>query len=242
MEMLESTENPKVRRLIQLLDDKKTRAQEKMVLLEGRKLIEEASHNCTGTIYTTSQESVIPGWQHIIISEKIAKRLSRTEHSENVFAEVPIPPEAEKMDYPLIALDAVSDPGNMGTLLRTACAFGYKGVLLLPGSVDPFNSKVLRSSKGALFKLAYKHVSWKQLEDLAQYLQLRLLGADLRGQAAKEIEGNRFVLILGNEGSGLSEEGKRLTEKISLPMKGDMESLNVSVAGGILMYLLSNHP
>lgn len=242
METLESTDNPKVRRLVQLLDDKKVRAQERRVVLEGRKLIEEVSHHCKGTIYTTSQETIIPGWQQILISEKIAKKLSRTEHSENLFAEVPLPPESEALEYPLIALDAVSDPGNMGTLLRTACAFGYKGVLLLPGCVDPFNPKVLRSSKGALFKLAYQHADWKQIEELAQKKQLRLFGADLQGKAIEKVEGNRFVLILGNEGSGLSQEGKRLSEKVTLPMKGDMESLNVSVAGGILMYLLTNHP
>lgn len=241
MEMLESPENPKVRRLVQLLDDKKTRLEEKKVLLEGRKLIEEASHACKGTIYTTLKETIIPGWQHIIISEKIAKKLSRTERSENIFAEVPLPPESEMLEFPLIALDAVADPGNMGTLLRTACAFGYKGVILLPDSVDPFNPKVLRSSKGALFKLAYKQADWNELKALSQQNQLRLLGADLQGKAAEAIEGNRFVLILGNEGRGLSDEGKKVTEKIALPMKGDMESLNVAVAGGILMYLLTNN-
>lgn len=237
--MIESPDNPKIRHLLKLIEDKKYRQSEKKILLEGLKLIEEVSGTTQGILYATKQVDTIPGWNQNLISEKVAKKLSQTEHSEGIFAEVPLPEETRTLSYPLIAFDAVSDPGNMGTLLRTACAFGFQGALFLPNCVDPFNPKVLRSSKGALFKLKHKQISWNELEDYAKMHHLRLLGADLQGKLAAEIEGNQFVLILGNEGKGLSEHGKRIAEKITLPMQGDMESLNVSVAGGILMYLLS---
>lgn len=237
--ILESPDNPKIRHLVKLIEDKKYRNEEKKLVLEGLKLIEEVSHKTKGVLYTTSEVKTLPDWPITLISEKVAKKLSQTEHSEGIFAEVPLPDETNTLTFPLIAFDAVSDPGNMGTLLRTACAFGFKGALFLPGCVDPFNAKVLRSSKGALFKLSYKHINWNELDYYSKMNNLQLLGADLQGKQASEIQGNQFVLILGNEGKGLSEEGKLITEKITLPMQGDMESLNVSVAGGILMYLLS---
>lgn len=239
MTKIESLDNPKIHHLIRLIEDKKYRQASKSLFLEGSKLIREVSESTTGTIYTTKQELIVPGWTHCLISEKVSKKLSQTEHSEEVFAEVLLPPETKELLFPLIAFDAVSDPGNMGTLLRTACAFGFKGAVFLPGSVDPFNQKVLRSSKGALFKMGYTHLNWSELSTFAENKKLRLLAADLQGQLPSEIQGNRFVLILGNEGSGLSEAGKHSAEKVTLPMKGEMESLNVSVAGGILMYLLS---
>ncbi|KAG0575735.1 hypothetical protein KC19_5G026500 [Ceratodon purpureus] len=183
----------------------------------------------------------------------------------------------------VLVLDGIQDPGNLGTLLRTAAAFAWDGVFMLPGGCDPFNEKALRASRGASFRLPIATGRWKQLQSFADKHKMKLYAADpdqkdtwpssrtehishavgtstettdtldvepesdfkdvvsnendsIRIAAAKEA----LCLILGSEGQGLSENAHRSCERVSIPMPGDFESLNVAVAGGILLYLLKN--
>ncbi|RYR65256.1 hypothetical protein Ahy_A03g011205 isoform A [Arachis hypogaea] len=117
----------------------------------------------------------------------------------------------------------ILDPGNLGTLLRSAVAFRWDGVFLLPGSCDPFNEKALRASRGASFQLPIVSGSWSHLDSLIEEFQMKLLAGH------PEHEG---------EGSGLSEKSLQACELVSIAMAGEYESLNVSVAGGIFLYML----
>ena len=139
----------------------------------------------------------------------------------------------------LVALDGVSDPGNLGTLLRTAIALGWEGVYILENSCDPFNDKALRAAKGATFKLPIAYGSWESLLKIAKANNLEIVASDMDGESPEDLDPNvGKLLIVGNEGLGLSDKAQKHAKRVTIPMSGNMESLNVAVAGGIMMYAL----
>jgi TrmH family RNA methyltransferase len=143
-------------------------------------------------------------------------------------------------DGPLLALDGVQDPGNVGTLVRAAAAFGVREVLALDGTVDPYNPKAVRASAGALFRTTVRRARW---EEVATALGARgpLLVADMGGSdVAVARPGTSWTLLIGGEGAGPRPEARAAaTERIAIPMPGGAESLNAGVAGSILLYMLT---
>lgn len=151
----------------------------------------------------------------------------------------------------VLVLDGIQDPGNLGTLLRSALAFKWDGVFLLPGCCDPYNEKALRASRGASFQLPIVCGRWIHLESLINEFQMKVIAghpertriskpvSQLSQGLADSLAKFPLCLVLGSEGSGLSETSRRVCELVSIPMAGEFESLNVSVAGGIFMYMLS---
>jgi TrmH family RNA methyltransferase len=241
MRLIESPQNPYIKHLVRLSQNSHYRHAEKKILLEGKKLIQDLLPLLPeATLLSTSETFPVPQKKAIRISPAVAKVLAQTETSEEVFAEVPLPcvPFPEKQLTHLLVLDGVSDPGNLGTLLRTACTLGWQGVFFLPGCCDPFNDKALRASQGALFTLPYQKGSWKELKRLKEKYQLASLAADLKGLGPEEISQQNLMLVLGSEGQGLSSETRSYCQSVTIKMSGKMESLNVASAGAILMYLL----
>ena len=143
----------------------------------------------------------------------------------------------------LIALDQVQDPGNVGAILRTADAAGFQGVLFGPGCADPFSPKVLRSTMGSIFRMGLSFVD--SLPDTLRGLREQgydILSSQLDGEPfyRRRPVSPSFVLIIGNEGNGVSEPVRaQATHRLRLPMRGGAESLNAAVAAGIMMYDLT---
>jgi RNA methyltransferase, TrmH family len=145
----------------------------------------------------------------------------------------------------ILVLDRLRDPGNIGTLIRTADAVGAAAVVLIEPCADPFDPKAVRSSMGSLFNLPLARIAnvdglFRRLDQVG----LIAVGADLGGDVAWEADVWRhgLALVLGTEGEGLSPDVRaELTQRVGLPMVGRAESLNVAVAGGILMYLWRQH-
>jgi len=148
-------------------------------------------------------------------------------------ASLAIPPRAR-----LLVLDAVQDPGNAGTMLRTAAALGAAATLAAPGTVDLWNAKVVRSAMGALFHYPALAISWSELDSLLSSHDIPLWGADVEGQAIETIAPPVSVaVVVGNEGAGLSDEARaRCTRLVGIPLAPEIESLNVAVAAGILLH------
>lgn len=144
-------------------------------------------------------------------------------------------------DAIVLVLDAVQDPGNLGTLIRSADAFGASAVVALPGTVDFWGSKVIRSTAGSAFRVPLLNAAeanvwtWLSMNDVA------ICGADMHGESVAQLRlDGRIALVVGNEGSGLRDATRaQLTHLVSIPMRGDAESLNVAVAAGILLYEFS---
>jgi RNA methyltransferase, TrmH family len=140
----------------------------------------------------------------------------------------------------VLVLDAIQDPGNVGTLVRTAAALGATATVALPGTVDLWNAKVVRSAMGAHFVHSAFHCTWDELRLFLDETRMPLWGADtggvpVQGSAAPR----RLALAVGNEGAGLSAHVRdTCAQLVSLPIDPSVESLNVAVAAGILLYEL----
>ena len=140
-----------------------------------------------------------------------------------------------------LILDGVQDPGNVGTILRTAAALGAACVVALPGTVDLWNAKVVRSGMGAQFRQCAFSTTWHALDAFLTRDGVDLWAADVHGDPVASVKvPGRVALVVGNEGAGLSAEARvRAKRTVSLPIAGDVESLNVAVATGILLYLVT---
>ena len=139
----------------------------------------------------------------------------------------------------LLLLDAVQDPGNVGTIIRTAAALGADATIALPGSVDVWNAKVVRSAMGAHFHYPAFHASWEDTASFLMSTTTPLWAADAGGEALPEKAPSRLAIAVGNEGGGLSPVVRAAAQRVvSLPISNLVESLNVAVATGILLHEL----
>ena len=142
----------------------------------------------------------------------------------------------------ILALDGLQDPGNVGTMLRTAAALGAAATLALPGTVDLWNAKVVRSAMGALFLHTAVSCTWDELDAFRTAHAVALWGADAGGDAidtVASVRPARVALVVGNEGGGLSAECRARADRlVALPIAESVESLNAAVAAGILLYTL----
>ena len=140
----------------------------------------------------------------------------------------------------VLVLDAVQDPGNVGTIVRTAAALGVAATVTLPGTVDLWNAKVVRSGMGAHFRHLAFGSTWDELDSFREKAGVAVFVADMGGEVAEAVDApRRIVLVVGNEGAGVSQDARARAERVvSIPIASDVESLNVAVATGILLHSL----
>lgn len=179
----------------------------------------------------------LPSYQdveQIIVTKEILEKLSFNKSPASVIGLCLFVSSQEIKGNKLLYLDAVQDPGNVGTLIRTAVAFNYDGVLLSSECASIYNEKVIASSKGAIFKI--------NLYENVDLLELKKLNYTLISTSLKEAENYRkysfksnFVLVLGNEGQGVKKENLAISDYIVKIEMSEIDSLNVGIAGGILM-------
>ena len=244
---------------INALQRRKTREREGLFLAEGVRVVEELLSSAivlrsvvaAPSLGDTERGRVLLGRARdrcIVLdtSDSELARLTGTETSQGVLAVAEIPVQRlEDLDAavtaPVLVLDAVQDPGNLGTLIRTADAFGTRAVIALPGTVDAWNPKVVRAAAGSLFRTPVVYTGadaagrWLRSEAYHVYAA-DAAGADVDGLTRAA----RSALVVGNEGSGLSKEGAALADGLlAIPMPGRAESLNVAIAAGILLYVLT---
>ncbi|KAB7705996.1 RNA methyltransferase [Bacillus aerolatus] len=250
MKFIQSVKNPQVKQWKKLLT-KKEREQTGLYLLEGLHLVETALNHQDDLIeLIASEEVTLPAHWNLdsvemtIVTPEVARLLSDTEAGQGVFAvcrKRNLPDTLTGRTYLLI--DAVQDPGNIGTMIRTADAAGVDGIILGTGCADPYNSKVLRSAQGSHF-----HLPLVQMPLLQAIRELKERGVPVFGTSLKEASDFReakveesFALLVGNEGSGVAEQLLAETDSnVFIPIYGGSESLNVAVAAGILLYHLKH--
>jgi RNA methyltransferase, TrmH family len=178
------------------------------------------------------------------VDEKEFRSAAETESPQGVLAVARVPTRslaslAGVSPLRLLVLDAVQDPGNVGTLLRTAMALEAQATVALPGTVDVWNAKVVRSAMGAHFHHLALHTTWPQLRAFLQENEIPLWGTDARGEPIPDRAPPRLAVAVGNEGAGLTDEVRAATARtVGLPLGAGAESLNVAVAAGILLHAL----
>ncbi|HEY2811583.1 MAG TPA: RNA methyltransferase [Rhabdochlamydiaceae bacterium] len=247
-----SLQHPVIKHCVKLKDKKEYREKCGAALVTGIKLIEELSYiSAFKTLlveesYAEKNPHLLPkAEQYFIVSSALLKKVTSLVQPEPLAAEIALPQDADvsAAEY-LLILDGVSDPGNMGTLLRTALGLGWQGVLITPHSTDPFNEKALRAAKGATFKIPLKRAAWEEIPELFANGKRTILAADMHGKPLDALSAvsSPLALILGNEARGISYQMWKNAQSIAIPMSSEMESLNVATAGAILMHTLKRCP
>lgn len=234
--MITSVTNERVKKIVKLRTAK-GRKESGLFIVEGPHLVKEAKE-CGVLVETYTMDENLEGE---LVSKDVMKKLCQTDTPVPQIGICKMLISNEISDKVLI-LDQIQDPGNLGTLLRSAKAFGFNSVFFATGTVDLYNDKVIRSSQGALFKLNYHYGDKIDfIKKLSQTHTIYSTNVE-NGRTPSQIEHeDKVALILGNEGNGVSEEIKNLgLNNLYIPMD-NMESLNVGVAGSILMYELNSN-
>jgi RNA methyltransferase, TrmH family len=247
--MITSTQNAKLKLVRSLMGRPKERHEAQAFLVEGVRLVEEAlaaGWPMRFILYTEGLNERGRGLirkaeaKHIEVeqvSEPLLSSISEIENPQGILAvmnysSLPIPPHA---NFILIA-DQIRDPGNLGTLLRTAAAAGVQAVLLTPETTDGFAPKVVRAGMGAHFRLPIYSLTWEEIRTATKSLEVYL--ADMHGNPCWQADFRLpLALIVGGEAEGATQEARTLADlSVCVLMPGKAESLNAGVAGAILMF------
>jgi len=233
----------------QKLSQKKYRDREGLYLIEGENLVGEVpADDLVYVIYRDGCQRKLDDSEKAYWMEgRLFDKLAQTETSQGILAVVRKPvinPEDLKhridRNGNVIVLDRLQDPGNIGTIIRTAEGAGYEAVITMKGTADVFSPKTIRAAAGAVFRIPIIQVEDnRELRNLAEKLSKRLVvtGFDTDRYYFDEDLSKGIALVIGNEGSGISKELMEMADiKVKIPMEGNLESLNASVAAGILMY------
>lgn len=233
--MITSRNNPKVKEWVSLYQ-KKERVKQNLFLVEGEHLVQEAINSNRLELLIVSEDYKGDVKYNSIetISSSVAEKLSKSKSSSDIFGLVTILKQ-EIDGTRWLFLDSIQDPGNVGTLIRSAHSFGYDTVIFNQNSADIYSDKVVRSSQGAHFHVNLIEMEFEELVEIAKNKKISLVGTYLRDEM-DEIPLNNLCLCLGNEGSGLNPKYQPYMDKNVLVETTNFESLNVGVAGSILMY------
>jgi TrmH family RNA methyltransferase len=249
-------------KLIRALQRRKHREENGLFLAEGVRVVEELLTTPIDlylAVVSTSLEDTPRGRElatqlsNRVRTERISRdalaSLAATDTPQGVVVAANIPrttPDVVEFEARSICLilDAVQDPGNFGTLVRSADAFRAAGVVALPGTVDPWNPKSVRSAAGSSFRVPILQMDLAAASAWLRNLDFRFFAADADGKPVDVVAPPpRVALLVGNEGAGIGAEARaEADEMIAVPIPGPAESLNVGVAAGILLYLLTREP
>ena len=246
-------------RLVARLKTRKGRPREGLVLVEGIRAVTEVLSSGADVRFGLHSSRLYDSAVGRALAENLADRgvdtanvddselsdLADTKHAQGVLLVCEEPEldltELRNRDLrTLLLLDGLQDPGNLGTLIRTAYAFGVSVVIVLDGSVDPWNTKAVRASAGASFRIDVVREDWSRVGPWLEKRGIRLLAADPAGDDVGLLRPERpWALAVGNEGVGLRNEiATAARQRVGIPMPGGMESLNAGIAGSILLYAL----
>lgn len=249
--MITSSQNSKIKLVRALLGRAKERREANAFVAEGVRLVEEAETRDWRFRFALYDNSINERGKLIVerlssqgveieeTSESLMKSLSDTETPQGILAvlEFSSLPISGLLNFILIP-DQIRDPGNLGTLLRSAAATGVQAVLIPPETTDAFAPKVVRSGMGAHFRLPIHPMSWEEIEQLTKPANLQMYIADMDGRSCWETDLRQpLALVIGGEAEGVGEEARKLADQlIKIPMAGNVESLNAGVAGSVLMF------
>jgi RNA methyltransferase, TrmH family len=236
MQPINSRQNERFKLLLEAKKDKG------LLMLEGKRLTEDALSRGYEPIHSAVTPSYIelhgtPRVESLILSEDLLSKLADTQTPQGIVIFIKRPykaiDELKKHDR-LVILDGLQDPGNVGTIVRTAEAFGFGGIIVTPGTASPFSEKAVRASMGSVLGIDIAEAGSGEIGLLDhKIISLVLNGGE---PVRHDMFAGRFALCLGQEGSGLSTDILKLPgRKAFIPMMGRTESLNVAVAAGIVM-------
>ena len=235
--MITSASNNTIKALIKL-KQKKYRDETGYYLVEGEHLVEEAmkAKQVECLISTKDITSDLP---IIVVSNEVMSKLSFTKSPQSIMAKCKIKKEKKLIDGKrYLILDDLQDPGNIGTLIRTALAFSIDQVILSNNCVDLYNDKLLRSMQGANFHISCIYDDLKTVISTLKKNNVKIIGSALEnGQDIKQIKiSEKMAFVVGNEGNGMNKDILEECDYVGYIPINTIESLNVAIAGSIMMY------
>lgn len=254
MQVISSKDNEFIKH-IKKLKDKKYRDISKEFIIEGVKLIKEAIEekaeikqivvcdNCQNTdVIPKELMYEIAKYECVYVTENIFKTISDVNTPQGILAIIGRNIAETEIDYTqdiIVALDDIQDPGNLGTILRTVDSVGLNQILVSKGTADSYNPKVVRSTMGAIFRV--KIIECEDLENTLKEVKKHKYQLAITSLQTKnsiyDVEFNKKVIVIGNEANGVKKEIQDMADvKVKIPMLGKTESLNASVATGIVLY------
>lgn len=253
MQMIKSRDNPNVKRIAKLTKRDQAR-KEGVIYLEGTRLCEDAlkSGQIAKEVIVTESRldwagEFTPDIEPLVLSENVFSRISQTVNPQGVAIIIKepglaadIPSKGDGRDI-YVVLENTQDPGNLGTIIRTADAFGFTAVIISPTTCDPYNEKVIRATMGSIWHIPVVRKTMNECFEYFDRHDIDTLAMHLKGS---EPDSGEFRLpcayFIGNEGDGLtSETSQKCTKLVRIPMKGKAESLNAAVAASVIGYELS---
>lgn len=251
MNYISSVDN-KIFKEVYSLRNKKDRYLKKSYLIEGVRFTQEALlNNCVNYIIVDeSKKNYLFDKINLnkfkikiyIFSEQLFSKIKQTENTQGIIANVNMNPECTEFKFKdgiYFLIDKIQDPGNLGTIIRTAVAVNALGVIIVKGTVDVYNDKVLRSTMGSIFKINIYFIEDYSVINEILHNGFKLVIADSSGKHIYYNENlvGKIVLAVGNEGNGLSEEIKKISHtSVIIPMFNNLESLNVAQALSIIAF------
>lgn len=236
--LISSNDNKKIKE-IKKLNSKKGRDNSNLFLVEGEHLVKEAyKAGVLKTLILLDDTNFSLDVETIYVSLNVLKNISELKTPQPIIGICEKIKEKE-IKNKILVLDNIQDPGNLGTIIRSAVAFNIDTIVLSDDTVDLYNSKVLRATQGMIF---HTNIIVRKLKEFLPFLKnnaYQIIGTNLDGgKSIKSIEKNdKFAIIMGNEGNGVSEEIKKLCSSfIYIDMNNNCESLNVAVATSIILY------
>lgn len=249
-EIITSLDN-KVIKEARSLNDKKFRRFHGKFLVDGEKLVNEVVLGAMEVDKIFVDSTKISNFGYILekfdgevvpVTTKVLNSISENITPQGIIAEVFMRETVNfvtEQNQPILILDRIQDPGNLGTIIRTAAATGFEKIVLID-TVDPYSPKVVRSSSGGVFYTDIFRMSEAEIISYCDKKNIELFVADMGGLNVfkTELNSKNFALVIGNEGQGVSDTFKKQGKAISLPMKPQMESLNAGISASVLMYVL----
>ena len=258
MDIITSTSNEKIKRVTMLVNNAKARRKEGLFAVEGLRIASEIPEGVLEECYVSEgfaaehEISEVFGYETdtVVVSSAVFKKMSDTRNPQCILC-VCRKNEETADDFlsgrrigelRLLILEGIQDPGNLGTMIRTAEGAGFDAIIADENTVDVYNPKVTRSTMGSLFRMPviYSQDLPAFIDDIKQS-SVTVYAAHLDGKKSyREVRyGSRIAFLIGNEGAGLSDEiTKKADELVRIPMQGKLESLNAAVAAALLMYSL----
>lgn len=248
--MITSTANAKIKDVIQLQKKSKYRKEKSLYIVEGIKMFAEADKSFMEAVFVTEDflnsskaKELLSGIDYEIVADNVMKAMSDTVTPQGVLCimkrfEYSLSSILNKKKPRLMLLADLQDPGNAGTIIRSAEGAGMDAVIFSKGSVDLYNPKTIRSTMGSMFRVPFIYEDLETVIASLKERQVPVYTTDMNGTSYKEVSyEDGFAIIIGNEANGVSKDISALADKvITIPMSGKVESLNASIAASLIMF------
>jgi len=248
--MITSTSNGKIKEVVQLQKKSKYRRDKGLYIVEGIKMFSEADKDYVEAVYVTeefmtkaSNKELLMNYEYEVVSENVMKAMSDTVTPQGILCVMrrfayDLNTILSKKSPRLMLLADLQDPGNAGTIIRSAEGAGMDGVIFSNGSVDLYNPKTIRSTMGSIYRVPFAYGDLSKVIESLKEKRVPIYTTDMNGTSYREAEyRNGFAIIIGNEANGVSNEIASMADSvITIPMCGQVESLNASIAASLVMY------